>query len=545
MDDTRSIAESNQSLVAPSSEDFALGPKVNRKLYEPIILLKVLNESYRANCETKAADIPCNMYAELEELFHYLVSKLGQLCDSRRGGYTVTAFAILQKFEKVEYVFASNKRTRTELETTKAYITSILESLRDGSSEDGDEQRDIRAEILQDVLVFNYNRITAYLRNLKTALEQCIGLCEHESTNASIILKVKLQGLLELVKEANQPLLDDQVFFDSTRTVINAIANILTSPTNTVNIMIQRKIMDASANNTKPWREVRHHCGRLWSYQQAVDILIYARDLWPKLFDNFDVNYVPSSKYETNPLKANPLPVDTIVSRLPSTEDKERYARLAACLPGKDDINKAISDEWTAEKFKPYVHAEPLLLNYLENAEYSSDRDDTCSKYDGAEFEPLRYFNNWAYIGCSKPPCRLCEYYFTAHPGGVKIRKSHGNLYSNWRLPDGPDRGGLSCKEAKQQRLHIAKQIMVQLSDEIRRIVQEKVPGTRTHDSSSAAIYMARHGLNALSLRAPSLVTNHGSGTSVDGKGSIEDWVDASSGEYDSGGSGAAVDRRD
>jgi hypothetical protein len=53
--------------------------------------------------------------------------------------------------------------------------------------------------------------------------------------------------------------------------------------------------------------------------------------------------------------------------------------------------------------------------------------------------EPLPYFREFefgAYIGGSKPTCKLCSMYFAAHPDGVEARPSHDNVYYKWRVPD-------------------------------------------------------------------------------------------------------------
>lgn len=119
-------------------------------------------------------------------LFQNFVSRLGQICDSRRGGYTVTAFVVLQHPDKVEYVFGSNRRNRVELETTRAYIRAILISLRESSDcEDDDKREEYLSSLLRDVLMFNCQRIRWYLNGLTDALEACISICETGSSSNS------------------------------------------------------------------------------------------------------------------------------------------------------------------------------------------------------------------------------------------------------------------------------------------------------------------------------------------------------------------------
>ncbi|KAM0344939.1 hypothetical protein ACHAPU_007073 [Fusarium lateritium] len=85
-------------------------------------------------------------------------------------------------------------------------------------------------------------------------------------------------------------------------------------------------------------------------------------------------------------------------------------------------IDDAIQASYSSRKFKPLLHAEVVVYEYL-------------LKRDQAATES--YWNRWNYIGSSKPTCRLCHYYFEALRGDKPcVRSSHGNLYRNWRLPE-------------------------------------------------------------------------------------------------------------
>ena len=119
-----------------------------------------------------------------ENLFHNFVSRLGQICDSRPGGFTVTAFTVLQHPDKVEYVFGSNRRKPVELESTRAYIHAILTSLRKSPNcEDDDEREEYLDDLLRDVLMFNRERVKRYLNGLTASLELCVTICGEESSS--------------------------------------------------------------------------------------------------------------------------------------------------------------------------------------------------------------------------------------------------------------------------------------------------------------------------------------------------------------------------
>lgn len=159
--------------------------KANRRFYEIVVLLLALNNAYKDHANRRTIDLTRGTEQEPEEMFRNFVSKLGQICDARPKGFTVTAFVVLQFPDKVQYVFGSNQRPTVELEIVKGYICSILSSLRDMSMGEDDEEREtFLAPLLRDILMFNRERIKSYINQLVRALETCIGICEKEPIQA-------------------------------------------------------------------------------------------------------------------------------------------------------------------------------------------------------------------------------------------------------------------------------------------------------------------------------------------------------------------------
>lgn len=171
----------------------AVSPKANRRFYELIVLLQALNKAYKDSANRKAVDLARGTEQEPDEMFRNFVSKLSQICDARPGGFTVTSFAVLQFPDKVQYVFGSNQRSTVELETVKAYISSILSSLRDiSTSGENEEGEAFLAPLLRDILIFNHGRIKNYISKLVRALETCIAICGSEVTRggqSSLLLR--------------------------------------------------------------------------------------------------------------------------------------------------------------------------------------------------------------------------------------------------------------------------------------------------------------------------------------------------------------------
>jgi hypothetical protein len=144
-----------------------------------VVLLLALNRTYQRNGNRKATDAPLNPSLQPEEIFHAFMDKLGQVCDSRPGGFTFTAFTVLQLPEGPQYVFASNRRGPVELETTKAYTYALLKSVGEmADAGDDDQDKIFESTILRDILAFCRDRVRCYLNSFADALNTCIERCD-------------------------------------------------------------------------------------------------------------------------------------------------------------------------------------------------------------------------------------------------------------------------------------------------------------------------------------------------------------------------------
>jgi hypothetical protein len=160
--------------------------KSNRKLSASVVLLLALNKAHKHSTGGKSHDLQygSGLFTS-EQLFANFVSRLGQICDARPGGFTVTASVVLQHNAKIEYVFGSNRRSPGELGTLKGYITSILESLRSATTcESEDQEEKHLGNLLREILRFNRERVANYLKHLNKDLEICLDLCRKENSSS-------------------------------------------------------------------------------------------------------------------------------------------------------------------------------------------------------------------------------------------------------------------------------------------------------------------------------------------------------------------------
>lgn len=242
-----------------------------------------------------------------------------------------------------------------------------------------------------------------------------------------------------------------------------------------IEVLIRNRAREGRMNKSESWSELRHVAGRLLSYLRAAKTLVSTSKLWPELFENHVVCYISSSipgpyifKGKHSPKK---MSADRIVGCMTSDAKKlEEYKAHAQELQ-KFKLDKLIQVKTGPKKFRPIVHAEVLLLDWLER---------------NGGTRPSRFFNGYKYIGCSKPTCRLCEHYFSVHASRVEIRSPHRNLYPNWRMPDVYEDQG---RQAAKERERLMDKILELVRKDTFRVLVERVPEGKRHDSNTDPTY--------------------------------------------------------
>jgi hypothetical protein len=219
--------------------------------------------------------------------------------------------------------------------------------------------------------------------------------------------------------------------------------------------------------STKYWSDCVHVAGRLLSYKRAVDLMDLVANIWPQLFSDFRIFMISSSSTEPGILPANPWTAAKIFKGMSS--DKEVLSRFAKQLDSFSvhNIDVEISESWRHAP-KPIVHAEMLVHSWLENTE--------------GGIRPERFFNRWKFIGTSKPPCKLCSYFFDEYPTDVQVRPSHQNVYFAWRMPDVFEHQG---EASIRTRMLVMDSIKTRIRADVVRILSEKISDGRPHDSSA------------------------------------------------------------
>ncbi|KAK3948840.1 hypothetical protein QBC32DRAFT_268069 [Pseudoneurospora amorphoporcata] len=446
-----------------------LEPGLSLRFYEAVLLLYCLKEVMSEAKSVKEPDLESDAGRSSRDSFRCFVNKLSQICDNERRGRTVTAFAVLRP-GLTQYRFASNQRTNEELNYVKAYIDDILLLL--GSTPE-DQLSDVFGTVLEKVIAFNQPVIKHHIKNLtqRDRMDFCAKVCEEEDTAEAQEAARDIDSLRRFSLSGEEPSIED--FVTQTRGLLETINRLHNSSFE--GFLRGKARADRDPTIKTPWSELRHAFGRLHSYTVAVNVLISMRRRRQELFEDFEVVAVPSSVRSSCPHVRRT--VDGILKRFP---EKMNMAEVYhASLP--DEQKKAMEKKvkkygnGSKEMFKPYVHAELLLLNSILTEE---QRDGVTLRFF-AEADYDRY------IGCSKPTCRLCKLYIDNHPSGVEFRGGHGNIYHEWRAPDICHGGGVNVEKAKKTRQNIHNKMLEALRERIRTTLADKVVERNHHDSNT------------------------------------------------------------
>ncbi|KAF5963771.1 hypothetical protein FBULB1_13177 [Fusarium bulbicola] len=377
----------------------------------------------------------------LEPLFRAFASKIAFLCCTEVGGGAISACAVLQLPDCIQDVIGFNQKSSTRREKIQDSIGSILHLFSAVPPEHSAERETLRNKALHASLELCKSRVNGYLKSLRVHLQECIEACERENAQESHSTQDEMSQILRLLEAC----------FDTCHSEPG----------------VGRLAREDNMMSTTHWSDFVHVAGRLLTYKRAVDLMDLVAKIWPQLFSNIQICMIPSSSTVPGVLPINPWTAAEIMSKM--TSDESLLGRFAAQLGSLSvhDIDAKVAELWRRAP-KPLVHAEVLVHDWLENTE--------------GGIRPERFFNRWKFIGSSKPPCKLCSYFFDEYPTDVQVRPSHQNAYFAWRMPDVYDYQG---EESSRKRMLVMDSIKARIRADVMRILSEKLADGRTHDSSA------------------------------------------------------------
>lgn len=144
--------------------------------------------------------------------------------------------------------------------------------------------------------------------------------------------------------------------------------------------------------------------------------------------------------------------------------DLEEYMEQIEALEDHG-LRDYLQDELRHKSLRQFVHCEVHLHDFLI-LEKKTD--------------PSQYWNNSIFIATSKPPCRLCHYYFSDMDNDFEVQSSHMNVYPRWRLPSiGEEQGN----DARERQKEVIEDLIEQMQQDTLLIVRQNVPQGKRNDS--------------------------------------------------------------
>ncbi|KXJ94746.1 hypothetical protein Micbo1qcDRAFT_232171 [Microdochium bolleyi] len=478
----------------PEDTQAALVPVPSRPnflLLEAVALTKVLlNSATTPSHDLDSADreasspltSPIPATAELEdpdELFRAFVYKLAHVCDNIKGdhGMTITSFTILRS-ERPEtrdtiahYWFASNRRTRPQLDETRAYVVALLRKVQLVKG----TVNAYRSNILRDIIHFNQDRLTWYLGELKRCIEQCHNQENNLFESESNLVRLGLGRIRESIEFPKYSIVSEDNnsgFVYGYERLMRRLTQLENSKAGQLIAQHVRGLPQLDRPSDKCWHDFQHAMSRILAYPKSLQCILKARDMWPALFANFQVFYVDSSRPLVGKTwREKSLTAAGIVGRMTRRQSDIVRNREYVEQLQLFDLDRRIEEEFTKSGFRPIVHSEVLLLNFLE--------------FTGEGISADRFFEGGRarmYIGTSKPLCRLCKYYFEEHSSSVGHRPTHNNLYMSWRLPDVLKSQGQPPKDAREKMLE---RMLKRVRADGLKLIKDKIPASVKQNDSN------------------------------------------------------------
>ncbi|KAK1995943.1 hypothetical protein LX36DRAFT_692269 [Colletotrichum falcatum] len=384
--------------------------------------------------------------------------RLAQVCDSEKGGGTITALVALKAAGGPKYLLASNSRKESGYESALKFLGDLLGFV--GRNPERLAEKALKKKVLWRILEFNFPRVDYYLRQIVAAVgESGMGLT---AKGTDILARLRhIEANATFPRDIQSDPNARSKFLSDCVTLIKAIHH--TTATGFGLVMNKGAAVD-DPDVSHAWCQLRHHLGRMYSYRQAADSIVEACKEWPQLFTGFTVGHVPSSRQVRLPLPRPTLPLEDVIRAALPDWDFQAYAGHIERLR-EYGLEDHIRGRLEQKPVKQVVHCEVLLQDFLVQEKMT---------------RPHNYWGNSMFIATSKPPCRLCHYYFEHSENDFLLQSPHMNVYPKWRLPDtheGQDR------DAVVRREDLLDDIIEQMQQDTLRVVREQHHEWKRNDS--------------------------------------------------------------
>lgn len=169
-------------LILMASDGGSLDGRALRRLCEPILLVESFSFAFQHCAPSRMIkpEVHRQRPQTAKDRFIKFVYKLALVSAFAPGGATVTSMAIFENSRGILYVLASNYASPEQKEEMTAHVKSLLAMI--ASTNNQQDLRGQKRNVLRKILLFNKIRIRAYLGMIVT----CVNACQMEGIRSTL-----------------------------------------------------------------------------------------------------------------------------------------------------------------------------------------------------------------------------------------------------------------------------------------------------------------------------------------------------------------------
>ncbi|KAK0261276.1 hypothetical protein LTR35_017885 [Friedmanniomyces endolithicus] len=433
---------------------FAIRPKLLRRFYEVLVLLRVLSQVQGERIGGQSLEDPTLNDIDAIEMRRKVMNHLCVMCDFLKGGDTVTAIATESLPTGPRYWIAANG----SVEKIEPFLEEVLELLETrGSPELRESHSPFDLHLFRKFVDFQRARMKQYWKLLQTPIKS-----ELDRMDLTPDINPGAAKYACWLHDFQKPLFGDQKLYEVSELAYNTrhsdFLRVDFDP-----VTGQPVLMENTSRTS-----IRHSVGRLCAPKRAAKLLIYAAARHPHIFCGFAIRRQNPGPVLRRPDLHAGLTLAGISGRMfPSNSaDLIIFREGLQMLEEKGSIMSRVLDHYRSKDWRPRIHAELTLLEALH--------DSRCM-----------LFGNDKYIACSKPACFCCYHYIGYHSGSFIRPPCHNKVYINWQPPN-------LVTDTSHARALGQRDVINKVTQEVRRAIVERVLNTRNnmrwHPDSSTGI---------------------------------------------------------
>ncbi|KAH7380313.1 hypothetical protein DE146DRAFT_292685 [Phaeosphaeria sp. MPI-PUGE-AT-0046c] len=384
-----------------------------KKLYPRLVLFEALAAFKHKHKERQhSGDHVCDARRDFLDSFAYL-------CDTRKGGSTVTA-AALQKLPASDFLWlAANEGISDDVFNYAKWLVRRLQTVTN------ENKVEVQSSIFSQAVAKSRERVQFYKDMVQPLARNCrMQLRDKERDEIVILLRKKLKALSEPDRKVTMEGYIDVCFVMRDAQVGH--------------------IKKFSSHPDDDFAKLAHYVWRMGATRSAANTVVDSMRTVPSLYQITEIRLVSASQVEQKILDPTCIfpheILHGIVTEAASRQPLEIHNAFTRLLELDAPVERPIFNKIAAKtNVITRVHAELQIVDTFSRHRWAFVADDK-------------------YIGCSKPACYFCYNWLVEHHYEYVAPKTHHKIIPGCRGPDG-SLNEAGAKKILQMYHNIGKQI--------------------------------------------------------------------------------------